>query len=200
MIPFLYTLPNALSAKVCKKFIQSFEKSICQIQGSSKSTQAKIIEDTSIKKSTDIGFNLLGTCAPFFLEPDLWMDNINKLFIKGKCLTKGIKEYIKLYPEVDGHPKFSIHTFNIQRYYPGEGFYRWHFENGTDRNRVLVWMIYLNDVEDGGTEFKYQNHTEKAEQGKLVIWPADFTFTHRGQISQTKTKYILTGWFEIDSY
>jgi hypothetical protein len=56
-------------------------------------------------------------------------------------------------------------------------------------------MIYLNDVEDGGTEFMKQKHTEKAEAGKLIIWPADWTHAHRGEVSTTKTKYILTGWF-----
>jgi hypothetical protein len=61
-------------------------------------------------------------------------------------------------------------------------------------------MIYLNDVNDGGTEFKYQNHLEKAEQGKLLIWPAEWIFTHKGQISNTTTKYILTGWFESDMF
>jgi hypothetical protein len=200
MVPFLYTLPNALSAEVCEEFIQAFEESVCQTKGSSKNTQSEIIENDSIKKSTDIGFNLTDTCPPLFLESHLWVDKIEKLFGTNKCLNKGIKDYTKLHPEVDGYPPFSVHRFNIQRYYPNEGFYRWHFENGSDRSRVLVWMIYLNDVEDGGTEFKYQNHIEKAEQGKLVIWPADFTFIHRGQISQTKTKYILTGWFEINNY
>jgi len=26
------------------------------------------------------------------------------------------------------------------------------------------------------------------------MWPSDFTHTHRGIISKTKEKYILTGW------
>lgn len=59
-------------------------------------------------------------------------------------------------------------------------------------------MIYLNTVENGGgTEFKYYNHVEKAEKGKLLIWPPDFTHTHRGLPSETEEKYILTGWYEF---
>lgn len=56
-------------------------------------------------------------------------------------------------------------------------------------------MTYLNDVVDGGTHFKYFNHTEKATKGKTIIWPADWTHTHRGQISNTQEKIIATGWF-----
>ena len=61
--------------------------------------------------------------------------------------------------------------------------------------RLLVFMTYLNDVDDGGTEFKYQNITTPAKKGLTLIWPAPWTHTHRGQISYTKTKYITTGWF-----
>jgi hypothetical protein len=62
---------------------------------------------------------------------------------------------------------------------------------------MLVFMVYLNDLEYGGTEFMFQNHTEKAEAGKLLIWPTDWTYYHRGQISKTEAKYILTGWYSI---
>lgn len=59
-------------------------------------------------------------------------------------------------------------------------------------------MLYLNTVEDGGgTEFKYINRVEKAEKGKMLIWPSDFTHTHRGVISPSEEKYIMTGWYEL---
>ena len=56
-------------------------------------------------------------------------------------------------------------------------------------------MTYLNNVKDGGTEFKYQNITAPAHKGLTLIWPAIWTHTHRGQISQTESKTIITGWF-----
>ena len=60
---------------------------------------------------------------------------------------------------------------------------------------MLVFMTYLNDVLDGGTEFKYQKLITKAKKGLTLIWPSDFTHTHKGQISNTSEKYIITGWF-----
>lgn len=60
-------------------------------------------------------------------------------------------------------------------------------------------MLYLNNVPDGGTEFKYQNIILKAKKGDLVIWPAEFTHLHKGVISKTKEKYIATGWFNINA-
>ena len=63
------------------------------------------------------------------------------------------------------------------------------------QHRVLVFQTFLNDIDDGGTEFKYQKLTTPAKKGLTLIWPTDFTHTHSGQISDTHEKYIITGWF-----
>ena len=34
----------------------------------------------------------------------------------------------------------------------------------------------------------------KAKKGLTLIW-LDFTHTHKGVVSKTKEKYIVTGWF-----
>lgn len=87
-------------------------------------------------------------------------------------------------------------SYVLQRYKPGEGFFSLHCENTNPGNtiRTLAWMVYLNDVSDGGTRFSEQNFDCEAKQGRLVIWPAYFTHMHKGIISNTATKYIATGW------
>ena len=63
--------------------------------------------------------------------------------------------------------------FNIQ-WYPENGGYKvWHFERTEKRHSVkrhLVWMTYLTDNPDGGTEFLYQDLYVPAEKGKTLIW------------------------------
>jgi len=87
----------------------------------------------------------------------------------------------------------------IQHYKPGQGFKAWHTERANvTMNRSLVYMTYLNDVPDGGTHFYYQDMTVEAKKGKTLIWPADFTHIHKGQISHEHEKYIVTGWFSYD--
>ena len=117
-----------------------------------------------------------------------------------KKLQEFLELYIEKYTRINKLAKFNIkQTYNIQRYDVGGGFKDWHCErNGTfdsSVKRCLVFMTYLNDVEDGGTEFLYYNKTIKAEKGKTIIWPSDWTHTHRGQISNTKEKTIVTGWY-----
>ena len=87
--------------------------------------------------------------------------------------------------------------FNMQRFAPSEGFKQWHTETVSDRNsyRQIVWAIYLNTIkEQGGTEFKFQNHRCAAEQGKVVMWPAGWTHFHKSEVAPKETKYIITGW------
>jgi len=108
----------------------------------------------------------------------------------------------EMYKYMDKFPIFlnttvNIDAYNIQRYLPGQGFKAWHYETREKDVRLFVWMVYLNDVEDGGTEFMFQRHTEPATQGKLLFFPADWTHTHRGQVSHTQSKYILTGWISL---
>ena len=91
---------------------------------------------------------------------------------------------------------------NIQHYKPNGGYKRWHSErpNGTDpvSKRHLVFMTYLNNVTDGGeTEFYHQNLKIKPEKGLTLIWGSDWTFTHRGVVSPSQEKYIVTGWFSF---
>ena len=89
---------------------------------------------------------------------------------------------------------------NIQFYQPGAGFHKFHCERNGDRSAVdrhLVFMTYLNDVPRGGeTEFLYQGVKVKPKKGLTLLWPADWTHTHRGLPAPTD-KYIITGWLNF---
>jgi len=109
-------------------------------------------------------------------------------------------EYSKIYPFVLYNDMVKvINRPNIQWYPPGGGFKIWHCERGRGDepivSRFLVFMTYLNDVPDGGTEFYHQRTRIKAEKGLTVIWPVDYTHVHRSQVSNTSEKYVVTGWF-----
>ncbi|WP_216900760.1 2OG-Fe(II) oxygenase [Synechococcus sp. CCY 9618] len=96
-------------------------------------------------------------------------------------------------------------VFNLQRYAPGEGFHSWHCDWNTSEEatepirRVLAWILYLNTVPEGGTEFHWQDHHVEAVQGRLAVFPAGLSHLHRGRISQDHTKTIATGWINAGS-
>ena len=130
-------------------------------------------------------------------------DSLMSLYVKD-VLTQVMPLYIKKYNYCQEYGKFlNKEGTNVQYYPPNGGFFVWHCERSTGKfpstTRHLVYMTYLNDVDDGGeTEFYYQNVKIKPEKGLTLIWPADWTFTHRGLPSPTEEKYIVTGWFNYD--
>ena len=93
-------------------------------------------------------------------------------------------------------------TINIQKYQQGIGGYpHWHSEqypqlpDNEPLHRVVLYMYYLNDVTGGGeTEFFYQNRKITPQKGTMVIAPAGFTHSHRGNIPTSNNKYIATSW------
>jgi len=111
------------------------------------------------------------------------------------------EEYKKLYPWCSRqHAAWGIiERVNIQRYHSTQGYHVRHFERGDGLStsaRHLTFMTYLNTVKDRGeTEFYHQKFKAKPKKGLTLIWPADWTCTHKGIPSPTETKYIITGWY-----
>lgn len=126
-------------------------------------------------------------------------DELNTEYMKefSKCMDL----YLEKYKFANDYSPWNILSLpNLQYYPPSGAFFAWHTERSGAiepvGSRHLVYMTYLNDVTDGGeTEFYYQNVKIKPEKGLTIIWPADWTFTHRGIPSKTQEKYILTNWF-----
>jgi hypothetical protein len=118
-------------------------------------------------------------------------------------LQKCVRAYIELYPWCNKFAPWTIiQRVNLQSYPPGGGYKIFHTERVSATppvsTRHLVFMTYLNDVEDGGgTEFLHQKFTAPARRGLTLIWPADWTHTHRGIVSPTQEKLIVTGWFNF---
>ena len=61
--------------------------------------------------------------------------------------------------------------------------------------RVLTYLFYLNDVDEGGeTEFYGGDIKIKPKQGKMILFPSSWTYPHSGKMPVSSNKYIITGW------
>ena len=95
-------------------------------------------------------------------------------------------------------------TINLQKYISDQGGYPyWHCElypkagdaQADTLHRTLLWSIYLNDAfGEGETEFLHQRRKIVPQTGALLIAPAAFTHTHRGNMPRGGNKYIATSW------
>jgi len=110
-----------------------------------------------------------------------------------EAIRKPLHEYFTRY---NLNPEYDISGFKIQHSAPGEGFFGWHHDGVKGENRRLVWMIYLNKTVGGHTEFRndYNVYSIRPETGKLFLFPAHFTHTHRSSPDLKSDKYIITGW------
>ena len=109
-----------------------------------------------------------------------------------------IKDYLKLYPELDlvSNP-FALSNVRFKKFNKGKSFGSWHSEHCIDYPyKILNIMYYLSD-HNCGTQF-YDGEVVLSKKGRVAIFPSYFTHTHKGEVCpDDKTRYILTGYFEF---
>ena len=115
-------------------------------------------------------------------------------------LFKCYQDYKKQWPFINENIKtLDIPTFNVQRYLSGDHFSKIHTERSSTStsHRVFAWMTYLNDLDKnsgGSTKFEHFDISFEPKKGKTLIWPAEWTHAHSGDIIKSGVKYIITGW------
>jgi len=147
--------------------------------------------DPALKKSTDITVKPRELREPANAVLAEYMEALYACYLDYLQQWPFLAEFLK---EVD------IGDFNIQRYHAGEHFAKLHSERTSmaGLHRVLVFMTYLNDVDEGGhTRFEHYDLNVAPQRGKTLIWPAEWTHAHTGNVVPAGTKYIITGWMHF---
>lgn len=219
-VDFIEAYDGAMSSELCAKLISKFElSSDLHKQGE---TGAGV--NRSMKDSTDLSIPEAGEWQGLRTEIlDVTLQHLLKYTTKYNSLIYGgvtftipdpstgdammiTEQTIKRLSDMEiGNLMLRLYRpgqLNIQKYNAGTGgYHHWHSEiyprdtNCETLHRVLLFMFYLNDVAEGGeTEFLYQNRSISARAGTMVIAPAGFTHTHRGNLARSGDKYILTSW------
>ena len=180
--------PDGFCSHLISEFEMMMNKGLCGNRQDSERTEK------TKKQDYFIGLNLR-----YHAMNDFNGKTIQTIILDGlqKCFDSYEKEYDIL---KDAH-LIATHI-KMQRTDPGSGYHLWHCEqgNGEHSGRCLAWASYLNTIEDAGeTEFLYQRLRIPPKENTMVIWPAGFTHTHRGNVVHgNKSKYIITGWFYLD--
>ena len=165
-----------LTAHLRQLFARGFGRSRQEAGGHPKT----VTDDLQIGDIRDLdGADYRGTVMPALFE----------------CLGKYVSEFdiLASFTLVGWHLKAQLTR-------KGEGYHAWHFESSSffQAKRVLAWSIYLNaDYQGGELEFLYFGKRVKLGEGDVVIFPAAFTHTHRGNMVLAGEKLLLTGWYEL---
>lgn len=197
---FILELPNFVPKELCERIIKKFE------QCPHRHEVGKVYYNGNLEVIPELK-NSMETCT--CCDPNMKDEHCE--------IIKYIKDaedqyYLRLHNENNykqlRHMLHSLlvpqptHEYvpTIQRQ-PRGGKYRWHFDGSVCRHvnpnvkgfDYAIMMIYLNTLEpeEGGcTEF-YHGRKIRPECGKVVIWPASWTYPHNGNEVKSDYKYTI---------
>ena len=186
---------NVFTEAECKDLINILEEA--KTNGETYKGESGQGGDTQIKKSTD--FNILLNKKYSYASSSVMGKFNNTLSNEYLDNFPGIEDYYH-HRIVNGKTYYPL--LQIQKYDKGSGHYNtWHVEQEDLRTseRIFVFILYLNDVEEGGeTGFLIKEDGEyikvKPKTGRLIIHPASWPFVHKGFKPESSDKYILTTW------
>ena len=191
--PYIWYKDKVLSEEKCKEIIERFDSSSKSGQG-----MTGLGLDLSVKNSTDLHISDL----------EDWKD-IDEIF--HQLISKCMKDYYNHLTENIVHEYFTTGKrmyippridvtdtgYQIQKTEPGKG-YVWHHDGQFDqfKTRELTYILYLNDVDEGWTQF-YNGNQVSPRAGRVIIFPATWTYIHQGYPPK-QTKYLMTGWLHAN--
>jgi len=176
-----------IDTNICDKIISFFN------ENSSLHSKGEIVSgvDESKKKSTDLIINPKDLIKPNYINLKIYFDHLFNCYSEYRAQWPFLNEVFE---------KVDIGPFIIQMYSPGGHFNKLHSERTSIKtlHRLFAFMTYLNDdFQDGETFFEHYSLSIKPEKGKTLIWPAEWTHAHRGNVVNDGSKYIITGWLNI---
>ena len=182
---FVYSTNNSLSDELCDEIIKIHTNDMTKKDGSTLGGVDKEVKDT-----TDLVIN--ADCNKYKDILDLLKKKLNDIIPIYINTFTGIENYINLF-----NREYFIEYFIIQKYERNKGKYIFHNDSRIDyvnkKNRLFTYIWYLNDLHEGG-ETEFVNFKIIPEKGKLILFPACWTFPHRGNMPISDDKYIVTGW------
>ena len=171
---------------ICDELIHYFESNPKRQKGGVTSSG----KDTNVKNSTDISISPNEIKLPGNEVFEKYFENLFACY----------EDYVTEWPFLKTFAQeLQIGKFILLRYQSGQHFQSTHTERSSldTLHRVFAWMTYLNDVdvdEGGATSFTHYDLEIQPRKGLTLIWPAEWTHAHRGNVLTGDSKYIITGW------
>jgi hypothetical protein len=177
--PFIWVKDDAVPQELCQRLITKFDQSPNARPG------ITAVGYENIKQSLDLYLTN---------ESEFAEENTDIFNLIGPLLV----EYRTQLPFVPWNGGVGDTGYNIQMTRPGQ-FYDWHDDHLSSVQpplvRTVTFILYLNTVNKGGhTEF-WTGKKVKPKEGRALLFPAEFTYRHRGCTPKSNNKYICTGWF-----
>jgi len=134
----------------------------------------------------------------FRIKNDLYDNIIQK--VVNDALYEVYNKYRDMFPTND---RWEDTTFKWKIHHtPIGGYIDWHNDLGGNSTREEPWrrknvfIIYLNDMNEGELQFKYfPDFCILPKVGRALMMPVGWPFIHKADRLILQEKYILTGFF-----
>lgn len=183
---YVRSYPDVLPASQCSQMILEFEAKVGKLE-----TRHVLIE----------GFRDFQDCPVNELPGDMT-----------GVLVAHLRRFINRYQKEAGiHAgDWPVHTsfekMRVKRYAQGVGQFARHVDvaDHESARRFMVFMFYLNDVEEGGETVFYNAAGEvemciKPKRGTLLMFPPLWLFPHAGMMPKSGPKYTAGGYLHYVS-
>lgn len=181
---------NVLDNSMCNHIINIYENNPnCQKSGITSggyNPNTKLTTDISISNLIHIDF--------WKIIDDILNSTLNKHIHKYFEYTSSLNKHYTIFEDLQDT------GFLMQKYNKNNGFFNYHhdfstiYENKQVYCRTLVYIFYLNDVDEGGETIIWDDYKIKPKAGSLLFFPATWTYPHKGNMPISHDKYIITGW------
>lgn len=193
---FIYENDNSLSMELCEEIIQKFESDDTKKLGTVISGYYPNIKDSidlNISNDTKWEYIYCHLFTELMHNVKMYTKKMNDIY-KNCNIYQKTSESFKIIEDC-----IDVPSMFIKKYEANKGKYVYHndfcidYLNGKYRKISFLW--YLNNVEVGGeTDFFAGQVKIQPKMGKLILFPACWTFPHSGKVPYSDNKYILTGW------
>ena len=194
---YIYINNTSISNELCLDIIKLYETSENKYEGVTAGGLNKNIKDTTdfVIPHTDKKWEKIHK----FLHNEITR-NLHKYFKKLNNMREfnNPNQNTQFTFEYFENSNFYYTSYQIQRYIANQGRYIYHddsqIESKENKYRIITFLWYLNDVFEGGETSFNGNLLIKPQTGKLIFFPATWTYPHCGKMPLSNDKYIITGW------
>ena len=196
----IFIIEKFLSHQQCSELVNLLETSDKKHLGftSDLLRNPKLLGDiTGIKskQSIDMDLNDFSHYSPD--SPDRVMfSKYNDLITKR--LSQIANNFLRYYLLPGEIGDYFVSQITLRKYIPNTCGYSYHndFIMGDKNPRFMSFVLYLNDVIEGGeTKFLHQKVRVQPRTGRLLVFPPTHLHIHTGLPPVSNSKYIVTSFF-----
>lgn len=144
------------------------------------SSENGMIVDTQIRK------NRIMDIPPILSNDIMWFE-----------VSQTIWSYGNNYGMFHNVPFSNMEFPQILHYSTENNFYKAHSDSISGLSRIFSAVLYLNTVEEGGeTYFDKFDISVSPREGRLLLFPSNFAYTHEAKPPKSNDKFAIVTWFD----